>query len=95
MGWSRFLLIFATFIDELSPLFHCSATALAESEAEFLVLLSGNDETFAQTVHSRTSYKAHEIIWGARFQSMFIESRERGIAGMDLSRIHDYKLVTM
>ncbi len=80
-------------IDESSPLFHCTAEALVASEAEFLILLSGNDETFAQTVHSRTSYKAQEIVWNARFRSMFIESHERGTTGMDLSRIHEYDLV--
>ena len=62
-------------IDESSPLFHCNAQTLAANEAEFLILLSGNDETFAQNVHSRTSYKANEIVWNARFRSMFIESR--------------------
>jgi inward rectifier potassium channel len=80
-------------IDESSPLFHCTPETLIANEAEFLVLLSGNDETFAQTVHSRTSYKASEIIWNARFRSMFIESTTRGTAGMDLARIHDYELV--
>ncbi len=80
-------------IDESSPLFNRTAEDLAATEAEFLVLLSGNDDTFAQVVHSRTSYKAHELIWNARFRSMFIESRERGTTGMDLSRIHEYELV--
>lgn len=80
-------------IDESSPLFSCTAQGLADSKAEFLILLSGNDETFAQTVHSRTSYKANEIIWNARFRSMFIESQERGATGMDLSLIHEYELV--
>lgn len=80
-------------IDESSPLFNASPEDLAGSEAEFLILLSGNDETFAQAVHSRTSYKANEIVWNARFRSMFIESRERGTTGMDLSRIHEYELV--
>lgn len=80
-------------IDESSPLFHCTAEELAASGAEFLILLSGNDETFAQTVHSRTSYKAQEIVWNARFRSMFIESHERGTTGMDLSRIHEYEVI--
>ena len=80
-------------IDETSPLFNCSAEDLVEREAEFLVLLSGNDDTFAQVVHSRTSYRANEIVWNAKFQSMFIESSTRGTTGMDLSRIHDYDLV--
>jgi inward rectifier potassium channel len=80
-------------IDESSPLIDCTPESLAEGEAEFLVLLSGSDDTFAQTVHSRTSYKANEIIWNARFRSMFIESSERGTTGMDLSRIHEYEVV--
>ncbi|MDQ6738689.1 MAG: ion channel [Gemmatimonadota bacterium] len=77
-------------IDSASPLFGCSAAALAEGEAEFLVLLSGNDETFSQTVHSRTSYRATEIVWGAKFRSMFLESPTDGTTGMDPARIHDY-----
>jgi inward rectifier potassium channel len=80
-------------IDETSPLLNCTPEDLIEREAEFLVLLSGNDDTFAQVVHSRTSYKANEIVFDAKFKSMFIESRERGTTGMDLSRIHDYDLV--
>ena len=80
-------------IDETSPLFNCTQQDLAEREAEFLVLLSGNDDTFAQVVHSRTSYKANEIVWNAKFHSMFIETSDRGTTGMDLSRIHDYDLV--
>lgn len=80
-------------IDDSSPLFNLTAEDLTAGEAEFLVLLSGNDDTFAQVVHSRTSYKANEIIWNARFRSMFIESRERGTTGMDLSRIHEYEPV--
>lgn len=80
-------------IDESSPLFHATREALINNEAEFLILLSGNDETFSQTVHSRTSYKADEIVWDAKFRSMFIESSTRGTTGMDLARIHDYDLI--
>ena len=82
-------------IDASSPLLGATAATLAENEAEFLVLLSGNDETFAQTVHSRTSYRANEIAWNAKFRSMFIESPKDGTTGMDLSRIHDYDLVPL
>ncbi len=80
-------------INESSPLFNCTRETLVENEAEFLILLSGNDETFSQTVHSRTSYRANEIVWNARFRSMFIESPEHGATGMDLARIHDYESV--
>ena len=58
-------------IDEKSPLRHWTAADLVDCDAEFLVLLNGFEETFSQTVHTRSSYTAEEIVWGARFLSMF------------------------
>ena len=80
-------------IDESSPLHNCTAETMIENQAEFLVLLSGSDETSSQIVHSRTSYRADEIVWNARFRSMFIESSDSRTTGMDLSRIHEYEVV--
>ncbi|MCU0633776.1 MAG: ion channel [Gemmatimonadaceae bacterium] len=54
-----------------SPLWGLTPADLVEREAEVLVLLSGFDETHAQVVHARTSYKPAEILWNARFRSMF------------------------
>jgi inward rectifier potassium channel len=54
-----------------SPLWGLTPADLVERDAEILVLLSGFDETHAQTVHARTSYKPEEIIWNARFRSVF------------------------
>lgn len=78
-------------ITRSSPLYGLTARDLADNEAEFLVLLSAIDETFSQLVHSRTSYRADEIVWNARFRPMFLESPEDGVAGMDLSLIHDFE----
>ena len=58
-----------------------------------MILVTGIDETFAQTVHSRTSYKADEVVWGAKFRPMFVESKQNGVVGMDLSQIHDIERV--
>lgn len=80
-------------IDDTSPLLGCTAQALIDNEAEFLVLLSGVDETFSQEVHSRTSYRGDEIVWNARFRPMFVESPTEGVTGMNLSRIHDIEMV--
>jgi inward rectifier potassium channel len=52
------------------------------------VLLSGTDETFEQTVHARSSYSADEIVWNARFQSMFRPTDARARVSIDISRIH-------
>jgi inward rectifier potassium channel len=40
-------------------------------DAEFLVLLQGIDETFSQTVHTRSSYKANEVDWDVNFVNIY------------------------
>jgi len=58
-------------IDETSPLYGWSKEMLLASEAEVFVVVTAVDETFAQTVNSRTSYTAQEIKWGRRFVPMY------------------------
>ena len=76
-------------IDDQSPLASRTAEDLRREEVEILVLLSGVDETFAQTVHARTSYRADEIVWDARFRSMFLPTPKNGMVGVDIRRLHD------
>ncbi len=61
-------------IDAASPLWGWDREKLLASEAEFNVLLTAVDETFSQTVHSRSSYTADELLFGHRFAMMFTES---------------------
>jgi inward rectifier potassium channel len=73
-------------IDEASPLRGLGAEDLAASNAEFFILLTGVDETFAQTVHARSSYRFDEIVVGAKFADMY---REAGDATrVDMRRFH-------
>lgn len=76
-------------IDATSPLAGLTAEDLKLSDVEVLILLTGTDETSSQTVHSRSSYKANEIIWNANFASIFRRSDKEGIMGMDLGKLHD------
>lgn len=78
-------------IDETSPLYGVTEEMLHASDAEFLVLVSAVDETFSQTVHARSSYKDHEVIWGARFGSMF--STANGSVVVNLHLIDDIEMV--
>lgn len=80
-------------IDAASPMSGLTHADLVAANAELLVLLTGTDETVSQTVHSRSSYQANEIIWGARFANMFMRDEVEGIMGMDLNRIHDIERV--
>jgi inward rectifier potassium channel len=58
-------------IDENSPVYGMTEADLRASEAEFLVLLTATDETFATVVHQRSSYKSDEIRFGSRFVSVY------------------------
>ena len=76
-------------IDGNSPLSHWTAEDLIECDAEFLILLNGFDETFSQTVHTRSSYKADEIVWGAKFSNIFNPMDEDGVISVDIRKLHD------
>jgi inward rectifier potassium channel len=79
-------------LDENSPLKDMTKEDLIETEAGFAVLLKAFDDTFSQTVHSRTAYQAHEIVWGAKFKPVFNRDEDGRIV-LDLSKISDHELV--
>jgi inward rectifier potassium channel len=81
-------------IDEQSPLRGWTGADVVECDAEFLILLNAFEETFSQTVHSRSSYKAAEIVWGAKFQSMFEPADERGVMAVDIHKLHEIERVS-
>ena len=78
-------------IDETSPLYGLTKEDLVRSGAEFLVLLSGYDETFATVVHARTSYRAEELEWGASFASVYEPPGEDGFIRIDVGRLDELK----
>ena len=82
-------------IDANSPMWRLSQQDLVGAEAELLVLLIATDETISATVHSRSSYEANEIVWGAKFANMFLRSESEGIIGMNLARIHEIESVLL
>lgn len=80
-------------IDADSPLRGCDPSDLTRRDAEFLVLLNGFDETFSQTVHTRTSYRADEVVWGARFRGIFNPPRPDGTISVDIRKLHEFDVV--
>jgi inward rectifier potassium channel len=76
-----------------SPMWGLTHADLIAADAELLVLLIATDETVSESVHSRSSYEADEIVWGAKFANMFTRNETEGIVGMDLDRIHDIEPV--
>jgi len=79
-------------LDDNSPLKDMTQEDLIETEAGFAILLRAFDDTFSQTVHSRTAYQANEIVWGAKFKPVF-DRNDDGRIVLDLSKISDHELV--
>jgi inward rectifier potassium channel len=77
-------------INQASPLHGWTAEQAVAAKTEFLVLISAFDETFSQTVQSRTSYTADEVVWNARFIPAF-RSDEKGRIAVDMRKLHDFE----
>ena len=73
-------------IDDQSPLFGQTAADLERLQAELLILIKGFDDTFAQVVNARYSYRYDEIVWGARFAPAF-RIDDAGDIILDLARV--------
>jgi inward rectifier potassium channel len=64
--------------------------SLRAGNVEIYCSLTGLDETFSQTIHSRHSYSVDEILWGRRFVDI-MEPLPDGRAGIDFTRFHETK----
>jgi inward rectifier potassium channel len=76
-------------IDDESPLSGWTEENLRGCGIEVMVLLNGFDETFSQTVHTRSSYTSNEIVWGGRFHTMFLPADDDGVLSVDIRKLDD------
>jgi inward rectifier potassium channel len=81
-------------IDKTSPLYGETQEHMLSESSEFLILLTGIDETFSQTVHSRSSYAADEVVWNAKFSNIFGPLGEDRTLSIDLTRFHSVEKVS-
>jgi len=80
-------------IDEESPLNGETPESLQESDAEFLVLLKGIDDIFSTVIHQRSSYKFNEVVWNAKFTSIYTGSERGKPISIDIGKLHDVEPV--
>ena len=76
-------------IDRHSPLHGITPERLREAEAEFLVLVTGLDETFSTRLTARSSYLWDEVRWDATFASMFVASPDDTLT-VDVDRLNRF-----
>lgn len=79
-------------LDADSPLIDILYEDLEHYQASFSVLLKAFDDTFSQTVHSRTSYTAQDMVWNAKFVPMFNRDDD-GRIELDMSKISEYEII--
>ncbi|MBW4608374.1 MAG: ATP-sensitive inward rectifier potassium channel 10 [Hassallia sp. WJT32-NPBG1] len=75
-------------IDESSPLYGISPESLIETNTTVTVLLTGIDETIAQSLHARHDYTGREILWNYRFVDVIYCTAE-GHRYIDYNFFHD------
>jgi inward rectifier potassium channel len=76
-------------IEESSPLFNLNPEDLKSRHAEVLVVITGLDDSYGQTVNAVTSYIAEEIIDNARFVDIISRTKD-GKVYVAHDKIHDY-----
>ncbi len=78
-------------INEDSPLYGFTLEDLRATDAEVYVLVRGFDDIFSNTVLQRTSYRFDEIIFNAKFESMFYENEDNTTTIVEVNKLHNYK----
>lgn len=74
-------------IDEDSPMFNMTESDFEKSDAEILILLNALDETFAQTVHTRSSYKLSEIKFGYKYSNIYNKTELNEPISIDIRKL--------
>ncbi|WP_183557663.1 ion channel [Mucilaginibacter sp. SP1R1] len=79
-------------IDDDSPLKDFTQEDYKKAEVVFSVILKTFDDTFAQTVHSRTTYTYKDMVWNAKFKPTF-DRDEDGRVVLHLENINTYEVL--
>jgi len=82
-------------IDDRSPLFNFNENDMKNANLEILVFVKAFDEVFSNTVMTRTSYAANEIIWGGKFRIMYYPSADKSKTILDLDMLDEYDKIDL
>lgn len=77
-------------IDEESPLYNLSPEDLQSLDAEFFVNIKAIDDTYAQQVHTRTSYKWNSVVWNAKFISAIGVDQDE-VSTVDIRKLSSFE----
>lgn len=80
-------------LNENSPLYNLSQQDLLASRCEIFVFVKAFDEVFSNTVMSRNSFIAAEIVWGAKFRIMYHPSEDKRTTILQLDQLNDFEKI--
>jgi inward rectifier potassium channel len=75
-------------IDATSPMHGLSVEELIETDAQFVVSITGTDATLAAPVHAVRAYEPGDLLWGFRFADVMTVDG-RGRTRVEMARLHD------
>ena len=81
-------------INEESPMYGMTLQAMKDAEVEIFILIKGFDESYSQTIYSRSSFTAKDIVFGAKFVRPFFVD-ETGMLVLDLRKVGEYEKMEM
>jgi inward rectifier potassium channel len=82
-------------INEDSPLYNLSKEDINNASLEMLIFVQGFDESFSNTVISRTSYTADEFVYGAKFLPMYEPTADGGSTILHIDKLDDFEKVKL
>lgn len=82
-------------INDESPFFGFTKEDIEAAGAELLVFVQGFDESFSNTVVSRTSYRYEEFLYGARFLPMYHPDETNNSTILHLDKLDDVEQVEL
>lgn len=83
-------------IDENSPLAGLTEADFMQRDVEWMVVIKAFDESRAQMVYTRASYKCDELVWGAKFTPMDIKTNPKnGRIHFDLSNLNAFQMAEL
>jgi inward rectifier potassium channel len=78
-------------ITDDSPLYQFTKEDFATTVGEILVYVKTFDDMFSNTVATRTSYTFDEVIYGAKFVSMYKRSHDNSKTVLNLDMLNEYE----
>ncbi|WP_353149486.1 ion channel [Flavobacterium sp.] len=77
-------------IDEESPLFNLNQSDYRDTSGEILVFVKTFDDMYSSTVTKRTSYTFDEVVYGAKFSSMYSKNQSNTKTVLHLEKLNSF-----